>query len=159
MKATPGCGSIRVWLHFELIFLSLESQTPILLLIRALIHNQAHPLPVEWAGKYKTITVGDSWLCIKTGADLKVIRVHYLRIHPLTIVSLMSSFCIDLCTRFCSLSFLQFYAITALCSFGLGLLCLYMAIDWFSGQQEHFTPQLLSLFVFSNRGTSTVDEI
>lgn len=105
MKATPGCGSIRVWLHFELIFLSLESRTPILLLITALIHNQAHPLPVEWAGKYKTITVGDSWLRIKTRADLKVIRVHYLRIHPWTIVSLMSSFCIDLCTRVCSLFF------------------------------------------------------
>ena len=44
-KQTPGCGSIRVWLHFELIFLSLESRTPILLLITALIHNRAHPFP------------------------------------------------------------------------------------------------------------------
>lgn len=74
MKATPGCGSIRVLLHFELIFLSLESRAPILLLITALIHNQAHPFPMEWAGKYKKITVGgNSWLLLKTGAALRVI--------------------------------------------------------------------------------------
>lgn len=103
MKATPGCQSIRVWLHLELIFLILESQTPILLLIAALIHNQAHPFPMERAGKYKTITVDDSWLCIKTAAGLEVIRVHYLRLCSQTVVSLISSFGICICTYlYCS---------------------------------------------------------
>lgn len=93
MKATPGSGSIRVWLHFELIFLSLESRVPILLLITALIHIQAHPFPMERAGKYNTITVEDSWLRIKkTGTDLKVIRVHYLRQRSHLIVSQVNSF-------------------------------------------------------------------
>lgn len=78
MKATPGCRSIRVWQHFELIFLSLESRSPILLLITALIHNQAHPLPAERAGKYKKITVEDSWLA-ETRTDVEVITGFYSR--------------------------------------------------------------------------------
>lgn len=156
MKATPGCGSIRVWLHFELIFLSLESWTPILLLITALIHNQAHPFPMEWAGKYKTITVEDSWLRIKTGADLKVIRVHYLRIRSQTIVSLVGSFCIDLYMFvfifYLFIFFTILYQHLFFSVFFWSGLCLYMTIDWFPGQQEHFTSLLLfSVCLFQQR--------
>lgn len=157
MKANPGCQSIRVWLHFELIFLSLESQTPILLLIAALIHNQVHPFPMERAGKYKTITVEDSWLCIKTAADLEVIRVHYLRLRSQTVVSFISSFCIDLYVFIVLFTILYQHLFCSV--FLWSGLCLYMTTDWFPRQQEDFTPQLLSLFVFSNRGTSSVDEI
>lgn len=157
MKATPGCGSIRVWLHFELIFLSLESRAPILLLITALIHNQAHPFPMEWAGKYKKITVGGELLTpFKNWSSLK----SYLRIRSLIIISpviLYWSACVY-CSFYDVKHFLYQHlgrSVVLWCSF----LCLYMTIDWFPRHQEHFTPQLFSLFVFSNRGTSTVDEI
>lgn len=132
MKATPGCGSIRVWLHFELIFLSLESRTPILLLIAALIHNRAHPIP-PW-NKQENIKQSlwrtfDSVKKTTTGKDFEVIRVHHLRICSQTVVSRVSSFLYWSVCLYCSLSFIK-NIYSALYSFGLGCVYTWQLIDF-----------------------------